>query len=33
LHGRACHGKVMVETNTGSPQYIILHNTSAHAAA
>jgi len=28
LHGRACHGKVMVETNTGSPQY-----TSAHAAA
>jgi hypothetical protein len=29
LHGRACHGKVMVETNTGSSQY----NTSAHAAA
>jgi hypothetical protein len=28
LHGRACHGKVMVETNTGSPQY-----TSAHTAA
>jgi hypothetical protein len=28
LHGRACHGKVMVETNTGSPQY-----TSAHPAA